>query len=371
MQHHDRLRCNFEALLTYFWSVSVDEPVSFSRMQNPAHKSFPFGRAMLVDSTNCSLSLLNGHICMQKIWPPASACFTCNICEATHFCSALCHIMDVQGGWHQFLDLKIKALGAALPVYLPHFLAWELRDLASSRALDILLAGHDDINRPMIPTLFWQLRREEDALGFIAGACPIPRMTQTQTLRMLMGKEGSERASVHKALYIAETGEAGLAYAAIIALIKLGRYVDNYRARLKKDRSLRTTYCSVLSASDDKESVGIRDRNEAEEDLLCFVTAVFIRQEDFWEKLLYDLAGLQAARTAAGLGYPGAVEVIRGDAVSPTAPQINALSWVLPAWWAASAPGSENAAHALVNVLVLHYGCTHQRLLEGGRSLSQ
>ncbi|ROV96360.1 hypothetical protein VPNG_09070 [Cytospora leucostoma] len=333
-------------------------------MQNPAYDLFPFGRAMLVDRSNCSLSMHNGHICIQEVSPAAAAQYTCNICKAAHFCSAYCRMLDEHHGWHHLLDLKIQALGAALPVYLPYFLARQLRDRASSRALDILLADPNDINRPMIPALYYQLRMEEEALDFMARACPMPRLTQTEPSRVLTEEEGSlSTPSLSVAMYIAETGEAGLAYAAITALIKMNRFTDMNRARLLNNGGMRAPFCSVRS-SYNPGYVDVQAHREAEKEFMSFVTAVLIRQEDFWEKLLREIGAMQDARKAVRHRIPGAIEVERRASVAPTAPPINALFWVLPAWWAASAPGSAGAAHTLVNVLLTQYGFSRQRLPE-------
>lgn len=305
-----------------------------------------FGRAMIEDKDRCSLHhRWTGQRCGTR-GPPT---IVCAVCHGAHYCSYACLTSDAMNGWHNYLDGKIEALGATLPVYRTHILARELRTYASTKALDILLADPTDINRPMIPALHFQCHAEAEALKFIANACPFPQKTQGESLHILLTHQGTLPG---QASYVAERGEAGLAYAAIITLIKMNRYRDMKSLRGKTPRTVNGPECLVSNMTPTDVLVTSAMCNNAKQDFHTWLTAVATRQPGFWEKLLNDTFALVKTRSGTATGRPEVIAAAESDSAGPTAPQISASSWALPAWWAASAPGSKKAADWMVWILV-------------------
>ncbi|ROV88801.1 hypothetical protein VSDG_08971 [Cytospora chrysosperma] len=310
------------------------------------HRDYLFGRGMLEDKDTCSLKhRWTGERCRARCQPT----IVCHVCKGAHYCSYACLTSDVVNGWHTYLDEKILALGPTLPVYHTHFLARELRTYASNKALDMLLADPTDINRPMIPALHFQCNAETEALSFIGNACPFPKKTQGETLHMLLTHQ---KVLPEQASYLASRGEAGLAYAAVITLIKMNRYRDLkfLRSRAPGTVDEAAFLTSTMTLTSDHVTSAMCE--EAQSDFHTWLTAVAARKPDFWVGLMNQTFKLVMARSGAAAGRPEVLEAAARDAAAPTAPEINALSWALPAWWAASAPYSKQAADWMVGTLV-------------------
>ena len=282
---------------------------------------YRLGRAMIQDGNTCSLHRMNDVICNLRL-PPYIHCYAC---DATHYCSDRCVIEDAISGYHRFLHLRLRALGPALPIHLPYILACELRTFATQKALDMLLNNQTDLNRPMIPALYYQLGRDREALMYITAAIQFPQCTQVGSLQILT--EGL--ATFEQVMHIVQRQPVGLAYAAIITLIKLDLYRDmkfryrQYRPMIPSD------VCSALTMSCGQVARGAAE--EAKRDLERFITAVLAGQEDFWERLLRLIYALDDTRKAFIANNTVAIEAAVRSAESPEAPMVNAVSWAFPA----------------------------------------
>ncbi|KUI57130.1 hypothetical protein VP1G_04474 [Cytospora mali] len=292
-------------------------------METPTPSRYIWGRDMLEDEYKCSLHTVAGQRC-TTVNPPTIECPT---------------------------YLKIQSLGVAAEAHLPHHLALASRDYASRKALDLLLANPSDINRAMIPALYYQLRQEEDALDFIAEEFQFPNKTKAETYSLLT----TQRPSVEQAMSMAGAGPAGLTYAAIVTLIKMNRFRDL--------ETIRQSYPHMLFPEmpvSNMDSVGkpvtAEEVVEAKKDFDTFLTAVLMWQPEFWPELLQDILSFHHAREDYIAGDPTAIEHWEQDAVSPRAPLISPCSWAFPAWWAASAPAPVSSAEFLLHVLVEEYG---------------
>ncbi|ROW07946.1 hypothetical protein VMCG_03405 [Cytospora schulzeri] len=256
-------------------------------------------------------------------------------------------------GWHYYIDTKIEALGAALPVFRPILLAQDLRIYASEKALDMLLEDRSDINRPMIPALYYQFYAEVEALNFIAAMYPFPNKTQGETSHILLTHQ---KVTPEMARYMTERNEAGMAYAAVITLIKMSRYRDMLVLCEHDPRTLNTPEIlhSSMTATGGKATPEMC--KEAEQDFHTWVAAVDSRQPDFWKRLLNMTFDMIRTRRRVSDGIRAAVKEAENSADTPAAPRIDAVTWALPAWWAASAPfGSGEAADYMVATLVAHF----------------
>ncbi|KUI70236.1 hypothetical protein VM1G_11666 [Cytospora mali] len=266
-------------------------------MATPTLPRYIWGRDMLEDEYKCSLHTVAGQRC-TTVNPPTIEC-----------------------------HLKIQSLGVAAEVHLPHHLALESRDYASRKALDLLLANPGDINRAMIPALYYQLRQEEDALDFIAEAFQFPNKTKAETYNLLT----TERPSLEQVISMAGAGPAGLTYAAVVTLIKMNRYRDLGTICQSYPRMV-LPKMPVSSMDSVGKPVTTEEAVEAKNDFDTFLTAVLKRQPDFWPALLQDIFRFHHFREDYMAGDPKAIEHWEHDAVSPRAPSISPCSLAFPAW---------------------------------------
>lgn len=206
---------------------------------------------------------------------------------------------------------------------------------------------------PMIPALLFQLCREKDALELISHEIKFPQTSQEETYRLLSSYD-DQRASGAQALYMAGSGEKGLAFAAVITLVKMCRHRDitnppeearrtNGHTVERMDPELQP--CSAMYL--DTTPIAPQKRVFAEEDFRNWHAAVTIKQPDFWPRLLRRVSTLFNTRTTRLSPTPDYWDTAREAARTAPAPQMNAVTWAVPAWWAASAPLSKRAAQYL------------------------
>lgn len=335
-----------------------------SQPPNPPRHNL-YGRRVLDDLSKCSRQLLVSEYATCTTGGDASV--PCGECDAAHYCSPGCRDLDATEGWHALVHRKSRALKPAESIYLPYYLANELRAFASQRALDMIGPNPSDVNRPIIAAILCQLGNEEAALQFISSEM---WPSSALHLRNLLHPQGDYRTSPAEAQDMAGRKDKGLAYAAVVTLIKMCRYRDimllyqhyeesninpNLHIMRPGDDTVRKLQSGVIGTSNmanAPECISHADCIYAENDFQMWLNAVKTQRPDFWEVLLNAIGRVETDRRALA-GELGEQRRKRAADLSclltmkPFVTPIDAVKLAFPAWWAASAPKSGEAAKFL------------------------